>query len=138
MNNFIIVDRSLSFLKREWKTSKGASTRAIFPIKTCFSGLIKILGIAPYLTYVFSNILLFFLSRSILLSFSSNIRKNKKKIPYLEILFINIYKSSLYKLALRVRQSPRIGKRLNFSRYDQLQGAFDRHWGKLLKPLLRV
>ena len=138
MNKFIIVNRSLSFLEREWKTSKGASTRGTFLINTYFSRLNKKLGIAPYLTYVFSNILLFFLSSSILLSFSSNIRKNKKKIPYLEILYINIYKSSLYKLALKVRQSPEIGKRLDFSRYDQLQGAFDRHWGKSLKPLLRV
>jgi hypothetical protein len=59
MNKFIIVDRSLSFLKREWKTSKGASTRGTFPINTYFSRLNKKLGIAPYLTYVFSNILFF-------------------------------------------------------------------------------
>ena len=138
MNKFIIVDRSLSFLKREWKTSKGTSTRAIFPIKLFFSGQNKRLSIAPYLTYVFSNILLFFLSSSILLSFSSNIRKNKKRIPYLEILSVNYYKSFPYRLALKVRQIPGIGKRLNFSRYDQWQGAVDRHWGKSLKPLLRV
>ena len=119
MKKFIIVNRSLSFLEREWKTSKGASTRGTFPINTYFSRLNKKLGIAPYLTYVFSNILLFFLSSSILLSFSSNIRKNKKKIPYLEILYINIYKSSLYKLALKVRQIPGTGKKLDFSRYVQ-------------------
>ena len=128
MNNFIIVDRSLSFLKREWKTSKGASTRAIFPIKTCFSRQNNSLDIAPLfdLFALRYSLLLFTLSNSSLLSFSSNIRKNKKKIPYLEILFINLYKSSLYKLALKVRQSPEIGKRLDFSRYVQWQGAVDR------------
>ena len=56
MNKFIIVDRNLSFLKREWKTSEGASTRATFPIKPCFSRQNNSLDIAPFLTCIFSDI----------------------------------------------------------------------------------
>jgi len=56
MKKFIIVNRSLSFLEREWKTSKGASTRGTFPINTYFSRQNNSLDIVPFLTCVFSDI----------------------------------------------------------------------------------
>ena len=46
-------------------------------------------------------------------------RRNEERIPYPEILSIKFYKSSLYRLALKVRQILRTGKRQDFSRSVQ-------------------
>ena len=64
-------------------------------------------------------------------------KSNSNELPISVPLFIS-YKSSLYRLAQKVRQSRGTGKRLDFSRYVQWQEAVGRHLERSLKPLLRV